>query len=158
MSFSRILVALNQDTNSGSPIFDQALALANQFGAKLMLFHCIPQDTVAELEDRVGASLTELEQSGALKTFDRRHREMIDHVRAWLDGLCTVCTSRGLTIESQVEIGKPGRATVEMAESWKADLIVMGLTQRSALTDWLTSSVTSRVVHGAPCSVMLVHE
>ncbi len=157
MSYKKVLVALNQDTTSSSPVFSQALELANVFDAKLMLFHCLPQDTVAELEDRVG-SMAELEQSGALEKFDSRHQKLIEHVRAWLEGLCQECTDKGVIIRSNVEIGKPGRAVVNLAKNWKADLIVMGLTQRSAIGDVLSGSVTSRVVHKAPCSVLLVHE
>ena len=157
MGYKRILVALNQDTKSTSPVFDRALELANSLDAKLMLFHCMPQDTVAELEDRIG-SLADLEQSDAWDKFDSRHKKQIEHVRAWLEGLCQVCVEKGVVIRSNVEIGRPGRAVVDLAKSWKADLVVIGQTKRSALGDALTGSVTSRVVHSSPCSVLLVHE
>jgi nucleotide-binding universal stress UspA family protein len=158
MSFKKIMVALNQDTESRSPIFERAIELADRHKARLMLFHCIPQDTVAGFEDRVGATMSELEQSKALAAFDKRHRVKIEHMQAWLDGLCRVCREKGLRIESAVEVGRPGQAIIDLARNWSADLIVIGLTKRSAITDWLTSSVTSRVVHQSPCSVILIHD
>lgn len=158
MSFNKILVALTPDSTSHSPTFERALDLALRNKSKLMLYHCIPQDTVAEMEDRVGGSVTELNQSGARAKLDARHSMLIERKRAWLDGLCQVCSEHGVVISSAVEVGKPNRATVDLAKSWGADLLVIGLTQRSALTDWLTSSMTGHVVHHAPCSVLLVHE
>ena len=158
MSFKKILVALTPDSTSKSPVFERALDIAVRNEAKLMLFYCIPQDTVSEMEDSVGGSVTELNQAEARGRLDARHKTLIERQRAWLDGLCQVCTDRGVVINSTVEVGKPSRATVALAKNWGADLVVIGLTKRSALTDWLTSSMTGHVVHHATCSVLLVHE
>ena len=158
MSFNKILVALTPESTSKSPTFERAMGVALRNEAKLMLYHCISQDTVAEMEDRVGGSVSELNQSEARTKLESKHKILIDRQRAWLDGLCQVCSNRGVTFSSTVEVGQPNRAAINLAKSWGADLIVIGLTKRSALTDWLTSSMTGYVVHHAPCSVLLVHE
>lgn len=158
MNFKRILVALPSDSTSESPVFETALDLAIKNQGKLMLFHCLPQDTVAEMEDRVGSTSIELQQSDALQKLDARHKHTIEHMYAWLEGLSREHMDKGVEFRISVEIGRPNRTTVALAKSWQADLIVIGLTKRSALTDWLTSSMTSYLVHHAPCSVLLVHE
>jgi nucleotide-binding universal stress UspA family protein len=58
-----------------------------------------------------------------------------------------------LTIE--VLSGQPERRIVELAEEWKADLIVVGSHGRGF---WgrLLGSVSSGVAHHAPCSVLVV--
>jgi nucleotide-binding universal stress UspA family protein len=45
-----------------------------------------------------------------------------------------------------------------VAEHWKADAIVLGLTRRGGFADRLLGSVTHHVAHHAPCSVMMVRD
>ena len=55
MEFKKILIALGQDSRSGSTLIRQALAEGEKNHAELVFFTCYPQDTVAEVEGRVVA-------------------------------------------------------------------------------------------------------
>ena len=52
--------------------------------------------------------------------------------------------------------GAAGRMIVEEAETWDADLIVIGSHGRGFWGRALTGSVSDAVIHHAPCSVLVV--
>ena len=52
--------------------------------------------------------------------------------------------------------GAAGRMIVEEAETWGADLIVVGSHGRGFWERTLTGSVSDAVIHHAPCSVLVV--
>jgi len=60
------------------------------------------------------------------------------------------------TFEMQVERGDPGPVLCELAEALSADVVVVGSRGRGALRRVLLGSVSSYVVHNAPCPVLVV--
>jgi nucleotide-binding universal stress UspA family protein len=64
--------------------------------------------------------------------------------------------SRNLKITTEVLAGAPKRAIVEDAESFGADLIVVGSHGYGALKRFLLGSVAQSVALHAPCSVEIV--
>jgi nucleotide-binding universal stress UspA family protein len=62
----------------------------------------------------------------------------------------------GILVEKDVLFGSPDSRIVETAEEWKADLIVVGSHGYSRWERLLLGSVSSSVVHHAPCSVLVV--
>lgn len=65
-------------------------------------------------------------------------------------------SERTLKISHDIIGGSPTQAIVEEAESWGADLIVMGSRGLGAWNRLLLGSVSSAVVHHAKCSVEIV--
>ncbi len=61
-----------------------------------------------------------------------------------------------LDLTTEVLDGSPQRVIVEKAESWGADLIVIGSHGRGFWNRALIGSVSSSVVRHAPCSVLVV--
>jgi len=61
-----------------------------------------------------------------------------------------------LKISSEIIQGPARQSIVEMAESWGADLVVMGSRGLGAWSRLLLGSVSSAVVHHAKCSVEIV--
>ncbi len=59
---------------------------------------------------------------------------------------------------TKVVVGSPEQAIVSEAEDWGADLIVTGSHGRGFWKRALLGSVSSAVVHHAPCSVLIVRE
>jgi nucleotide-binding universal stress UspA family protein len=155
MNFKRMLVALEQGGGSEPSLFEYALGLAQKEGSELMLLHCLAEETVAEFEERIGV-VAELEESQSLGKFDHFRQREFDHVRGWLDGLCTRARERGIRASSVVEMGKPGPAIVKTAEHWDADLVVLGQTRHSTLRDLLAGGISVYVSHHAPCSILIV--
>ena len=64
---------------------------------------------------------------------------------------------KSTTLSGEVLLGLPREAILEEAESWKADLIVMGSHGYGAWRGFLLGSVSRAVVAQAKCSVEIVH-
>ncbi len=62
----------------------------------------------------------------------------------------------GTEVETHVRAGDPAQALIEVAEAEGADLIVVGSKGLSSPTRFLLGSVPSKVVHHAPCHVLVV--
>lgn len=61
-----------------------------------------------------------------------------------------------LKISTEIIEGSPRQVIVDEAENWHADLIIMGSRGLGAWNRVLLGSVSSGVVHHAPCSVEIV--
>jgi nucleotide-binding universal stress UspA family protein len=122
-----------------------------------MILGCLKPSTSAGVDDRVGA-MTKLNSSSSQSARQHRQEAEKEHSRAWLESLAHEHREQGLDVEVVVEVGKPGPEICRLAEHWKADVIVLGLTRRGRLADRLLGSVTHHVAHHAPCSVLMVHD
>jgi nucleotide-binding universal stress UspA family protein len=60
-----------------------------------------------------------------------------------------------LRVKCSVTTGDPSAAIVATARDVHADLIVMAVHPRHGFGHWLRGSVTERVVHDAPCHVLV---
>jgi nucleotide-binding universal stress UspA family protein len=67
----------------------------------------------------------------------------------------TVMKGQGITPVVEVLEGPPARAILEVARTQRCDLIVMGARGLGPLGAMLLGSVSTRVVHEAPCPVLL---
>ncbi|MGO0122601.1 universal stress protein [Desulfothermobacter acidiphilus] len=61
------------------------------------------------------------------------------------------------TVRSVVQVGDPAQALVAYADKEKCDVIVMGKRGRGVIRELLLGSVSNKVIHLAPCPVLLVH-
>lgn len=155
MAFKRVLASI-RTMDGPSPVFARALAVAKQGqDTSLMLYHCMKLQTLAEYEDRI-VTTSELNSSRVEQAFRERVREAIAHHQAWLEQLGERVRKESVSVRSLVEEGKAGPRIVELAEKWRADLIVLGRTRRSSLADCLFGTVSDHVIHHAKCSLLLV--
>lgn len=63
---------------------------------------------------------------------------------------------QGLKVTTRVELGEPVDTLCEQAKNLGADLVVVGARGHSAAERFLLGSVSDRVVHHAPCPVLVV--
>jgi nucleotide-binding universal stress UspA family protein len=156
MVYKKLLAALDPDGKRTPPVFEHALKLAQTQHARLMLLGCMDPRTQAEIEDRIGtvAELDSFSRMGPLKHQVETERS---RCHAWLGGLAKQAEQLDVSVHTTVDVGNPGQRIAELAQNWKADLIVIGLTRRGPVADRLLGSVTSYVVRHAPCSVLLIH-
>ena len=63
---------------------------------------------------------------------------------------------RKIDYEDQIFEGPAGKAIVGIADTESCDMIVMGSRGRSDLEGLLLGSVTHRVLHSAPCPVLVI--
>jgi nucleotide-binding universal stress UspA family protein len=60
------------------------------------------------------------------------------------------------SVETRVETGSPGPVLCQRAESLGVDVVVVGSRGRGAIRRALLGSVSTHVVHNAPCPVLVV--
>ena len=76
-------------------------------------------------------------------------------VEAMLEGLAKELAAEGVAITTHLSSERPVPAILDVAERYEADLIVVG--NRGASDPKVLGSVPQKVIHLAPCSVLVVH-
>jgi nucleotide-binding universal stress UspA family protein len=87
------------------------------------------------------------------------HRADEAEVQGHLRKLAEQLTGEGIkaSLEVKGDVGtRPAHAVADMARTTSADLIVMGTRGHSAIGGLLIGSVTNRLLHIAPCPVLVV--
>src|ERR1700730_15303438 len=137
--FSRILHA-NDGSDHAFNALSLALKIAKQSNAVLHMI-CVEEiDYLPETMEDVRQ-----ETGGAVRRFDSVENP-----------------ARSMAEESQVKLktdvvaGHPVRDIVDLARDLKADLLVVGASGHSALYDRMVGSRADRIVHLAPCPVLVV--
>lgn len=93
--------------------------------------------------------------SGYVVTSPPRTQADLDRAR---EELSSLAKEAGVPVDSRVELGNPADRLCELAEQLSVDLLVIGARGLTAGTRWLMGSVSDRVVHHAPCPVLVVRE
>ena len=117
---------------------------ATESGAVVHLVTAYPD--VASYRERI---------SGTAKRDPIDLREVAETVLARAEG---ELKSQGLDVETHAREGDPAKVIIDVAQERNADLIVVGARGLSALERFLLGSVSSKLSHHAPCSVMIVRE
>jgi nucleotide-binding universal stress UspA family protein len=91
------------------------------------------------------------------KLEDAVREQAHDFVKNAESDLRAACPGRDPKISTRVVCGAPDQQLIEIAKEWNADLIVVGSHGRGF---WgrLLGSVSTGVVHHAPCSVLIVRK
>ncbi|MEG4498993.1 universal stress protein [Microcoleus sp. F10-C6] len=160
MSFKKIFVALD-DSELGHRVFVQALELAVNDRAEVMLFNCVTVSTMGEtavpIPVDLGMNVELMDQAYQAQRL-RLERE-VKHGSGLLKNYCDAAANKGLQVEFDCKTdGDPGHCICESAENWGADLIVLGRRGRTGFTEAFLGSVSNYVVHHASCSVLVIQE
>jgi nucleotide-binding universal stress UspA family protein len=150
MVYHRILTAL--DFSPGSNIvFEQALDIAQQNQASLMLFHCISSESYLPYGSLVGDSwgnLSSLLRENLEQEKTRTIKKLSDYGQK--------AQIKGLAVEWDWKVGDAGGWIKKMSEIWQADLIVLGRKKLKDFPEVLIGSTSNYVVQHASCSVLIV--
>jgi nucleotide-binding universal stress UspA family protein len=141
--FQTILCPVDQSAASRRGL-DNAVRLARAFGGALVVLGVVPEVS------RLAAAVETGVLAGAVAEHVRRWR---DEFERFLGG-----EGPGVSWEKEVRQGVPHEEIVAAARDHQADLIVMGSTGRTGLARVLMGSVTRRVLHQLPCSLLTVKE
>jgi len=143
MDIHRILVPFDFSKYS-EKAFAWALAMAEQWGARLRLLHVVPLPTYPPNVLGVHFNVADVEAS--LQTdAEARIQEVVSRAG-----------QPAVPIDTQVIRGEPFTDICRVAEQEKIDLIIMGSQGRTGLSHVLLGSVAERVVRYAPCPVLVV--
>ncbi len=121
-----------------APALDVATALARDYSARLVIVHVAPPPILAS---NLGASV-ELPTGWETQT------------RARLDALRV--GEQKVPVTRILAIGDPAAEILRLAETCRADLIVMGTHGRTGMARLLAGSVAEVVSRAAPCPVLTI--
>jgi nucleotide-binding universal stress UspA family protein len=150
--YRKILVALDRSPQS-EIVFEQALELAKTEEAALMLFHCLPFETqgAGSYADVFGRELINFSVE-LQKVLDQESEQ----ARQFLRNYCQKAMEQGVSTEWDLKIGDAGSRIRELVKAWDADLVIVGRRGHRGLAEIVLGSVSSYVIHQAPCSVLVV--
>jgi nucleotide-binding universal stress UspA family protein len=146
----KILITLD-----GSELAERALApgleVARCLGARVMLLHVNPLLPIRQLEtaqfDWIVGTGPEAQQLAKIQDRSAAYLERIAH---------SYQPYAGREIETTVEIGLAANTILKFTASHQFDLIAMSTHGRTGLNRWLYGSVTTKVLHGSHCSMLIV--
>ncbi|WP_374685888.1 universal stress protein [Promineifilum sp.] len=145
----RFLVPLD-----GSPLAECALPVARELARRtkgsLVLLRS-PEYVEAQLPSAVEFSMY-LPQGRDLTDYYHNVREETEH---YLAGVAKR-VGADVAVETLVEEGERAGAIVDAAADENIDLIVMTTHGRTGLSRWVMGSVAERVLHEAPCPVLIL--
>lgn len=156
--FKRILVALDDEPEMASHVMEEALSMAKAGPAALHLLHVLfplgsgfPDPMYMTLDGAFTTANTQAFSAyvNEWKALEQRNLEFLN------DRVAQV-RKMGIPAEATQAIGEPNRKICEVAKTWNADLIVIGRRGRTGMGEFLLGSVSSYVMHHAPCAVLTV--
>jgi nucleotide-binding universal stress UspA family protein len=143
LKLARLLVPLDFSDCSMRAL-DYALALAEQFGSKIILLHIV--EPAAYPENYLVAS----------PALDETNQNLLESARERLLAVSRKRIGHRLPAETLVRMGRAHSEIPDTAEALGADLIVLGTHGYTGLKHVLLGSTAERVVRHAPCPVLTV--
>ena len=137
--FSKILHA-NDGSDHAFNALSLALKIAKQSNAELHMI-CVEEidylpETIEDVRQETGVA-------------GRRFHSVVNRARSMAE-------ESQVKLKTHVVAGHPVRDIVDLARDLKADLLVVGASGHSALYDRMIGSRADRIVHLAPCPVLVV--
>lgn len=126
---------------------EYALFLAEQFCARITLLHVMV------------LFKTDVQEKEYLQSYEKVVKGIEKEHEKKLKEHCENGKKRGVTIDSILERGiSEADAILDHSTKGDYDLIVMGTHGRTGIKRWMVGSVTEKVVHHSPLSVLTVHK
>jgi nucleotide-binding universal stress UspA family protein len=137
--FSKILCA-NDGSERAFGALALAITLASEHGCELHMVSVAEIDYLPEFVEEIR------EEVGAA---DRRFHAVLQRARK-------AAEEHHVKLRTHVLVGHPVRDIVRLASELKADLLVVGSAGHSQLYERMLGSRADRLVHLAPCPVLVV--
>lgn len=145
--FKKILVTLD-GSEFAERALEPALAIAQKFGAELILLRVVVPEEVVITTPGLGAIYYDVKETQSQREYDEAEGYLYSLKTRWL--------GVELHARSQVLSGAPPEVILDVAVAEKADLIVMSTHGRSGFSRLLYGSVAEAVLRGARQPVLLV--
>ncbi len=156
--FKKILVAIDRSTMSRK-VFEMGISLAKATEGSLMLLHVLSSE---EKDYPTPFIYSGLEYDPSYEPLLEAYREQVQKFERegleFLHSLTEEATKVGVNVECTQTWGYPGRNICELAQTWSAELILIGSRGLTGLKEMFLGSISNYVTHHAPCSVLIVRE
>ena len=139
MSSNKILVAIDGSEHSYL-IVDKAIEYAMLFDVSVLLVYCHRRFPTI-----MGEPYRDEQISSIISESEKVIAPFLQHIR-----------NAGITVEERLMEEPAGAVITNIARIEHCDLIVMGSRGLTNLAGLIIGSVTNRVLHTAPCSVLVV--
>lgn len=156
--FKKILVALDNSTHRQA-VFAKALDLARTTGAELMLCHVLSayEEGSPGIPIRSYQAYYPVLEDSTWRLYQKHWEEFEAQGIAQLRQELETARIAGVSAEFTQTAGEPAATICSVANSWQADLIMVGSHGRRGISELLLGSVSNYVMHHAKCSVLVVH-
>jgi nucleotide-binding universal stress UspA family protein len=144
MDAIRSILLTTDFSDTSAKAFAAARALAERFGARIVVVHVE--------DDRVSPLLVEYMAVG-LESIRQRQ---VENARRQLDEFVSRHLGPEADVDREVSLGVPHAEIVRLATERKVDLIVMATLGRGFISHAMMGSTTERVLRRAPCPVLVV--
>lgn len=142
--YRKILFATDLSPAS-EPAFREAITLAQQAGAELLIAHSYEPPTVLPMEGNV-----------APWVYDEWNAKIALDVEKGLEPLVERAKTEGVRAKGLVLRGVAAEAVTDAAAANDADLLVLGTHGRKGVPRFFLGSVAAQVIASAPCPVLTV--
>lgn len=140
MAHKRILVASDLSPASDT-VVTEAIAIAGELGAEIRVLYVLTEATLRDMREDLPAEAAYVDTIA-----NRLETEIAEQVRR----------VGGKTAATQIERGEPGEVVHDVAKDFGADMIVIGVRNRSRVGKLLLGSATQEILLDAPCAVLAV--
>ena len=158
--FNKILVALDTE-GARDHLFEKAMRLAQATASDLVLLGVLVpgKDDALSLfsyPEMTGYPLANVDSNLRIRQehFEACKAKSLAALSHYLDE----AIASGIQAKLKQELGDPGRTICHVAKAENAALIIVGSHGRRGLDEFLMGSVSSYVMHHAPCSVLVDRE
>jgi nucleotide-binding universal stress UspA family protein len=156
--FKKILVAISP-TGSNHHILAEAIALAKLSNGKLMLLHVLSpgdENYPVPIYPSAGSVYEGALREEAIKTYAQQWEAYERNNLEFITNLTAEAANAGVTAEFTQSPGDAGDTICKLAETWNADLIIVGRRGHVGLKELFLGSVSNYVLHHAPCSILTI--
>lgn len=144
----KILVAVD-GSDASQKALDQALDIGKRYASEVMVFHVFIEPNV-DMYNKFGVVID--------PDMNKLKNKLKDSENKMLDDIIEKIDSTGITLKKKVVSGIAYEEIIHEAEEGEYDLIVIGRRGYSKIKRFFVGSQTVRVISGAPCPVLVVHE
>lgn len=157
MGFHKILVALDRSPQAPL-VFHRALEHAETFHSELLLVHTVRVNQDVPTAPFLGmGTIADVDTYSTLKRVQQeRMQKEIHQATDWLETYRQQAVEREVPVQMDCRSGEPSVGVCELAQSWNANLIVIGRRGHQGIKEVVLGSVSNYVIHHAPCSVLVV--
>ena len=154
----KIVVGLDSSDLSQA-VLQRAVFLAQSYSAELKLVHVVvdSEPGAPQFSGYFGGPIYPSISSTVVASYQKAWNQFVEHAQSLLDQQVSETRQTGVDTYGALLYGNPGAQLCEVAQTWNADLVVVGSRGLSGISELLIGSVSNYVLHHAPCSVLVIH-